>query len=290
MKCIKCGFESNSSFCPMCGTKFPEEVNTTHENSPQFGVISSEDGPTAYYTEFNPYQQTNQGAPIPPQNIPTPHQYAPYEPEMPQSQKSGKALPIILSIIVSIVIIVGAVMNIISPLLFDVGYIVEHYDNSDDSFYDDFQTDEDPTIHSINEPIEFKYGIVTFKGIEITKDKFEFDENCKEFKLTFEFENPTDEIIELAVPTVQFCPADGDYYEDCFEWLYDDYETPDNEYSEFTLGAKEKKTFVTYYKVPNDVKDFNISLDQYDLDYSYNFICYFEASLTQAETITQKEN
>lgn len=291
MKCIKCGFEARGSFCPMCGTKFPEDINTTPDKSPQIGIISSEDGPTAIYTntEFNPYQQTNQSAPVIPQSIPTPNQYAPYEPQMPQPQKSGKTLPIVLSIIVSIIIITGILVNILSSVLFNSEYISEPIDDNDNSSYEELDTNEDTTIYSINKPVQCKYGNITLKGIEVTKESFEFNEDYKECKLTFELENPTNKAIELSVPTIQLCHTGDDYYEDCFEWLYDDYESANEDYS-LTLGANETKTFVSYYKVPNYVNDFSILFELFDFDCESNFICYFEASLANTETTTQKEN
>ena len=53
MKCLNCGFESNDSFCPMCGTKLPEAFTGQPETPPHIVVIHGEDGPTAYYFDTN---------------------------------------------------------------------------------------------------------------------------------------------------------------------------------------------------------------------------------------------
>lgn len=302
MKCIKCGFESNDSFCPMCGTKLPEAVNTAPEVE-QIGVISSEDGPTAYYTSNNPYHQAQQSVPTPqqgmptpppypypPQGMPTPPPYAPYPPQPPQPKKSGNALHIVLAIIVCTVIVVGTVINVVSSIsykssildIFDDVY--DSYNEAyDDLYYNDYATDEDDTVHPMNEASDFKYGSVTLTNIEITKDKFEFDDSIRECAFTFEVKNTTDEKVEFYVPSAQVCSAGDDYYMDCYEWLYDDYENASPNY-DFTIEAGETKEFVTYYKVPADVNDFSIMFNIYDYDYAYDFYCYFEASIPQDET------
>jgi len=291
----------------MCGTKLSEASNT-----PQVGVISSEDGPTAYYvnTEPNPYMQTNQGAsapqqstpyPQPNQGMPTPPPYAPYPTTQVTQSKTSNSVAIILTIILSIVIIAGAVINIISSIIYK-NSVMDLLDNVyediyEEPYYEDYKTNEDTNIYAKNESVEFKYGTIKLSDIEITKDNFEFDEKYRECKLSFEIENTTDKTIELSVPSIQLCPVGDDYYEECYEWLYDDYEVTESEYGILTLDAGKKKTFVTYYKVPTDVNDFSIMFDLCDYDYIYNFVCYFEASLTQAETTvpvteptTKKEN
>lgn len=295
MKCFNCGFESNDTYCAMCGTKLKD-------NEPQIVVISSEDGPTAYYTsaETNPYQQTHNTPPTPPQGMPTPQQYSPYPVQEVQTKKSGSALPTILAIIVSTIIVIGVIINIISSIVYkssildvlnDINESPENY--SDDSFYEDYNTDEDSTIYSMNQPVTFKYGTIKFTEISITKEKFEYDENYRECKLTFEIENTTEKTIQLSTPSIQLCQKGDDYYEDCFEWLYDDYDSSNSDYAEFKLNAGETKTFVSYYKIPNTITDFSLLVDLYDSEFTYDFICYFETSLPQTETTapaTQKDN
>jgi len=285
MKCIKCGFESNDSFCPMCGTKL------SANNEQQIGVISSDDGPTAYYNEVNPYQQAQPSAPPPQQSMPTPQPYTPNPQQAQQSKQSGNTLPIILSTIVCTVIVLGTVINVVSSIsyknsimdIFEDAYDYDDY-YYDSPYYADYLADEDTTVHPINEVSEFKYGKVKLTNIEVTKDKFEFDDSICECAFTFEIENTSEEALELATPSVQVCAKGDDYYEECYEWLYDDYEISDSYYSDFIIEAGETKKFITYYKVPTDESDFSLMFNLYDYDSTLDFVCYFEASLPQAET------
>ena len=318
MKCLNCGFESNDSFCPMCGTKLPEAFTDQPENPPHIVVIHGEDGPTAYYFDTNdnsnPYQQTNQTAPFPPQGMPTPQPYtqypqgvptpppytqysqgvptpppyAPYPPQAPQPKKSGSALPAVLSIIVCAVIVIGTIINIVSSIFFKESvfdFIEDTYDSYADSIYEPiYENDtfyEDPEIYPMNEAVNFKDGTITLKSAEITKEKFQNDDSVYECAFTFDIENTSDETITFSVPTINICPEGSDYYEDCYEWLYDDYENSDEEY-DLRVDAGETKSFVTYYKIPKEDKNFSIMCDLYA--YQYDFMCYFEASLAQAET------
>lgn len=292
MKCINCGFESNDKFCPMCGTKLSQAFNTAPANN-------DSDGSAFAYpngAETNPYQQAvpQQSAPYqqPNQGMPAPQQYSPYPYHEPQPKQSGNTLSIILSIIVCIVVVAGTVINIVSSALYKNSLtdlltgMNDYYDSVyEEPYYEDYKTNEDKTIYSMNEDVSFEYGKIRFVKMEITKDNFEFDEDSRECALTFEIENTTDEYVELSVPSIQLCKKGGHYYEDAYEWLYDDFKSSNtDDFGVFSLDAGEKKSFVTYFKVPTDVNDFSMMLDLYDYDYIYNFVCYFEASLTQNDT------
>ncbi len=141
MKCPNCGFETDSAFCQMCGTKIPE---TAQENEP----IESE------YTSPMPqtsFEQVEGFAPQVQSEVPDLEINQPPIPYIPQNEQSidkkkvRKIVKIAAACVVAAVIIAGVTINILSAASGDSESIfgensISDLANSPDMYGGDYST------------------------------------------------------------------------------------------------------------------------------------------------------
>ena len=108
MKCPNCGFESDTAFCPMCGTQF-SEVKI------QDSTVNTENKPPVTYTEFT---QAEEFAPQVQTQTPEieineqPILYIPQAKNTTDKKMMTKIVKIIAACIVGAVIVAGIAINI----------------------------------------------------------------------------------------------------------------------------------------------------------------------------------
>lgn len=112
MKCPNCGFETDSAFCQMCGTKIPETMQT-----PQNEPIETEYTSPLPQTSF---EQVDGFAPQVQNEMPDFEINQPPIPYIPQTEQSidkkkvRKIIKIAAACVVAAVIIAGVTINILS--------------------------------------------------------------------------------------------------------------------------------------------------------------------------------
>lgn len=293
MKCTNCGFECDNLFCPMCGTKMPEQNTEQVETnvSAQYSEQPQNNDPAME----NPYQMPQgfgnnqygadpvapaQQVPVYPQQNILPYQGMPVPPQYePCAKKSGKALPIVLSCIIVAVIIAGTAICVYSSYAFNKSiidvlsdvtssdYVVSDYY---DAPYDNYSTYYDETIRKTGEASEFDDFKITLKEIAY-ENGMTSNADSQVYSLKFEVENTSDNAITFYEPYADIYSDEEKtiFINDC-ELLYCDIKM--NENYEFSIDAGEKAEFTMYYKISKDIKSpcwFEIDMSNVDLTGDY---------------------
>lgn len=297
MKCPNCGYNCDDKYCAMCGTKLPEQpVNTNpnpYESAPANNNFQPENFSQSNNADFNsgfgnpnPYNQPHApvnnanpfqgGMPVPPA-YPAPPQYSN------TPKKKSKALPIILTCLISAVIVAGAVISVYSACTYNQSILVGIIgDNSDN--YDDYYIDEEyypDTTEYIDDVKTHKIGETKeLSDCKITLTKFERDKSAEESKtgnsrtkFVFEVENTTDENITL---NYIYCDAVTADSFTSLDWLSNNLENNDTYSDYISLEPNEKKELIFEYSVPNDAEKIRLDLSFYGdgdkYEYSGTFV------------------
>ena len=311
MKCPNCGYNCDDKYCAMCGTKLPEQpVNTNpnpYENAPannnfqpesfnqpnnayfnsDFGNPSPYNQPQAPVNNANPFQNDFQsGAPNMPQGgMPVPPAY-PAPPQYNSApKKKSKALPIILTCLISAVIVAGAVISVYSACTYNQSIITDLLrDNSDN--YDDYYIEEeyypdtteyidDVETHKIGETKELSDCKITLTKFERDKSADESKTGSSRTKFVFEIENTTD--IELTPHSI-WCDATNANGGTSIEWLSDNLETDDDILSDYiVIEPNEKKELTFNFSIPNNVEKVYLDLNFYGFGDKYEYSGTFVA-------------
>lgn len=262
MQCSNCGFETDTSFCPMCGKK----IETLTESSvPTY---------TSTQNHYNPYAASS----------PLPYTYPPQQNTAPQPEftpvppapqpsaprKGGKAAAIIIGSIVGAIIIAGAVVMSFSALNGkSVDDALSNSINLLSSYYPDDYIVTDEAEYGLNQSVVTRFGTISLASVE--KADYNNAEDYNEFdiyKVTFDVKNTLEE--QLYVSTYDFWACD----EESEEYIEEAYELLDK--TDYYIDKGKSAEVCLFYAVPKDVTSVNIEYNYYNYDidlydYYYTF-------------------
>lgn len=264
---------------PINNTNFGESVNNSNPYiqtpTPFYGTNPAEND---FQTDIPNAPQNDMPTPpvysVPSQNgMPTPSAYPAPPQYTPTPKKKSKALPIILTCLISAVIVAGAAISVYSACTYNqsivIGLIGEsenrnvYSPNEYEPYYgEDINYIEDDEAHKIDEVKKLPDCKVTLKKAQRDKSGDTDGEGNSLVKVTFELENTTDK-------TVTFDYVSGEAYngDTYYNWVNDNV----SEDQTFELKPNEKRELTFGFAVPNKTDSFEVylSLDNYDSNYSY---------------------
>ena len=139
MKCHNCGFETDSKFCPMCGT--PASINDTDNNKPSVDTVPKQSKPDIQENISNTNMNNNAQdftsfeSATTPQPIAQNPQSAYFQKTQTEKNSKAKVLTIVISSVLAVVILSGVIINIVSSG-FDKSLTKTLSNMSEDSFED----------------------------------------------------------------------------------------------------------------------------------------------------------
>ena len=232
MKCTNCGFNAeNDPVCPICGQQLAQ-------NKPQ----------PPKPAEINPYQNAQALT----QN--------PYTQPQPKRKKTNPGV-IVLITIVSVVIVIGIVLAVLSGVMYNsFGNVSERSGSANSSIFDFGEKIDvsDITTRKLGETFELNdRSTVTLAKIEKSNEPASLD-GYTDYKLTVEIKNTSDAEIYPEIISVNIYDTDG--YNLAFPtgpeetekimFLY--YDTDAASFDPITPGETQEQ--VQYLTVNNDVK------------------------------------
>lgn len=333
MKCPNCGFENDSMFCQMCGTKLPEQPAApsveppANENpyykQPSFtapnqfvfdGNANPENSINPVNQGFvpqNPFEQNtaqpnsaqdfyqNYNAPVaPPVNpintgnadsavqsgMPVPPQYQ----NSSASKPKKKAMPIVLTIIVCIIVFAGIAISIVSSLTYSKSFFQNMMDAA--SSLDDidpyiseneneFFPNEDYSFHYMGENVKLGSSEIKFINYSVKEidteavKKNPMFSGYKQLDVEFELKNTLDDSFFLSIYEFNGDAYIGDtgseYLEPIAyngEYCFEDY---DIDIRPLDAGKTEK--FTLSFAVPENYESVGIRFDDYSEDYTHRY-------------------
>lgn len=302
MKCPNCGFEfPNGSFCPNCGFVINDPQVPNADDKPLENPYEQTDTPVQPPVQI-PQQPTQAQQPIQftqqpvqpqqpiqfPQQVVQPQQPIQYPQQVVQVQQPAKktalhVLIVLLCVLVSVIIVAGIVVTIISSIKYGFssdndyyyGYVDEELGDINEN-YGNFTTygSYDEVMDS-DEVFECEMATLSLKKVTLVSDKLN-DENYSVYGFTVEITNTTDKNLYLTEYSNILNPDNFEYIEFA-DYIYSDTPSSDD-YLGSVIKPGESACFSEFYKFPKklDKVVFEITFSdsreyKYDIHAMYNF-------------------
>lgn len=295
MKCPNCGFEFPSgSFCPNCGfvitgSQAPKVNNIPPENPyKQINTPVQPQQPVQFSQQPVQPQQPVQFSqqPVQPQQ-PMQFPQQPVQVQQPQKKTALHVLIVLLCVLVSVIIVAGIVVTIITSIKYGnitddsnyYGYIDDENDYS--SNYDNFTTygSYDEVMPS-DEVFECEKATITLKKVTLVSDKLN-DENYSIYGFSVEVTNNTDKSLYLTEYSNILNPDNFEYIEYA-DYIYSD-TPPSDDYLGCVVKAGETACFTEFYKLPKRIDNvvFEITFSD-SREYKFDIHTMYNVDLNDA--------
>ncbi len=304
MKCPNCGCEIfKENFCPVCGINVQNitkpdfaqnaQPDFTQNTQPvQNGFVSQNPQADSLKQPFS--AQSNSTVP-PFDNQPNTYAQQPNGAvnfNASKQKKANKALPIILSICIGLVIVAGIAIAVYSSVTYNKSYAEvfvdslnnDTYDNNlyYDYDYNDYSTSgtySDDEVYEVGETYSCDAGNITLESVELIDEKFANESN-NIIKVVYTYENTTVYSYNIYTYSDFYFNQSKNMFDSDIECLYTEYSIDEDEYGDIVVEAGKKLTVTNYCMISKNIDDdfsdevLEISITGYQNSYDLvNEIC-----------------